>query len=53
MGKVAESGLGSVTFPVQYEAIVFRPFRFEVLDGVVSEGETSMFLVLCCWFRQI
>lgn len=36
-GKVAESGLGSVTFPVKYEAIVFRPFRHEVLDGKVTE----------------
>ncbi len=34
-GKVQE-GTGSVVFPVKFTAIVFRPFKDEIVDGVVS-----------------
>ena len=29
-------GTGYVTFPVKYEAVVFRPFKGEVLEAVVT-----------------
>lgn len=32
-----QSGSGFVTYPVKYKAIVFRPFKGEVLDGVVTQ----------------
>jgi DNA-directed RNA polymerase II subunit RPB7 len=31
------SGSGSVKFPVQYHALVFRPFKGEVLECVVTQ----------------
>eukprot|EP00171_Calliarthron_tuberculosum_P010149 IDg10149t1 len=31
-----EDGTGFAVFPVQYQAVVFRPFKGEVLDTVVS-----------------
>eukprot|EP01103_Thecamoeba_quadrilineata_P010111 TRINITY_DN2098_c0_g1_i1.p1 TRINITY_DN2098_c0_g1~~TRINITY_DN2098_c0_g1_i1.p1 ORF type:complete len:118 (-),score=20.35 TRINITY_DN2098_c0_g1_i1:133-486(-) len=36
MGKVQE-GTGFVSFPVTYTAIVFRPFKGEVVDAVVTQ----------------
>jgi len=35
-GKIRE-GSGLVTFPVRYKAIVFRPFKGEVLDALVTQ----------------
>ena len=32
-----QPGRGYVVFPVEYKAIVFRPFKNEVLDAVVSQ----------------
>ena len=32
-----QPGRGYVVYPVQYKAIVFRPFKGEVLDAVVSQ----------------
>lgn len=29
-------GTGSVTFPVKYRCVVFRPFKGEVLEAVVT-----------------
>jgi len=34
-GKIRE-GTGSAVFHVQYTCLVFRPFKGEVLDAVVS-----------------
>jgi len=34
-GKISESGFA--TFVIEYVAIVFKPFRNEVMDGVVSD----------------
>ena len=34
---VIQSGTGFVTYPIKYKAIVFRPFKGEVLDGVVTQ----------------
>jgi DNA-directed RNA polymerase II subunit RPB7 len=34
-GKIRE-GAGLVTFPIRYMAVVFRPFKGEVLDAVVT-----------------
>ena len=34
---VIQSGTGFVTYPIKYRAIVFRPFKGEVLDGVVTQ----------------
>ena len=34
-GRIKE-GMGFVTFPLQYQAIVFRPFKGEVLDAIVT-----------------
>ncbi|XP_065842409.1 DNA-directed RNA polymerase II subunit RPB7 [Oscarella lobularis] len=35
-GKI-QPGEGFVVYPVKYEAIVFRPFKGEVLDAVVTQ----------------
>jgi DNA-directed RNA polymerase II subunit RPB7 len=32
-----QSGSGFVTYPIKYKAIVFRPFKGEVLDAVVTQ----------------
>lgn len=32
-----EDGTGFAVFPLQYQAVVFRPFKGEVLDSVVSK----------------
>ena len=32
-----QPGRGFVVYPVEYRAIVFRPFKGEVLDAVVSQ----------------
>lgn len=32
-----QPGRGYVVYPVEYRAIVFRPFKGEVLDAVVSQ----------------
>jgi DNA-directed RNA polymerase II subunit RPB7 len=34
---VIQPGEGFVTYPVKYKAIVFRPFKGEVLDAVVTQ----------------
>ena len=34
-GRIKE-GMGFVTFPLQYQAIVFRPFKGQVLDAIVT-----------------
>lgn len=34
-GRIRE-GAGVVSFPVKYNAVVFRPFKGEVLDGIVT-----------------
>eukprot|EP01112_Ceratiomyxa_fruticulosa_P007570 TRINITY_DN196_c0_g1_i1.p1 TRINITY_DN196_c0_g1~~TRINITY_DN196_c0_g1_i1.p1 ORF type:complete len:173 (-),score=21.30 TRINITY_DN196_c0_g1_i1:294-812(-) len=36
MGKIQE-GTGQVVFPIKFRAIVFRPFKGEVLDAVVTQ----------------
>eukprot|EP00123_Amoebidium_parasiticum_P013590 comp22045_c1_seq1/m.32036 comp22045_c1_seq1/g.32036 ORF comp22045_c1_seq1/g.32036 comp22045_c1_seq1/m.32036 type:complete len:176 (-) comp22045_c1_seq1:24-551(-) len=36
LGKIMETK-GLVTFPIKYSAIVFRPFKNEVLDAVVTQ----------------
>merc|ERR1719245_423349 len=33
-----QPGQGFVVYPVKYKAIVFRPFKGEVLDAVVTQG---------------
>eukprot|EP00124_Ichthyophonus_hoferi_P002680 Ihof_evm5s193 gene=Ihof_evmTU5s193 len=35
-GKIMETK-GLVTFPIKYNAVVFRPFKNEVLDGIVTQ----------------
>jgi DNA-directed RNA polymerase II subunit RPB7 len=44
-GKINESN-GHSTFPIKYKAIVFRPFKNEVLDAVVTTVNKVIF-VLC------
>ena len=34
---VIQPGRGYVVYPVKYKAIVFRPFKGEVLDAVVTQ----------------
>lgn len=34
---IIQSGTGFVTYPIKYRAIVFRPFKGEVLDAVVTQ----------------
>ena len=35
-GRIREGG-GLATFPIQYNAIVFRPFKGEVFDAIVTQ----------------
>nr|WCZ58419.1 RNA polymerase II subunit 7 [Paratrimastix eleionoma] len=39
------AGSGLVSFPIKYQAIVFRPFRGEVIDAVVSQVNKFGFFV--------
>lgn len=32
-----QHGQGFVMYPVKYKAVVFRPFKGEVLDGIVTQ----------------
>lgn len=34
---IIQPGQGFVVYPVKYKAIVFRPFKGEVVDAVVSQ----------------
>ena len=34
---IIQPGQGFVVYPVKYKAIVFRPFKGEVLDAVVTQ----------------
>jgi len=43
LGKIQE-GTGLVQFPITYQAIVFRPFRNEVVDAVVKSVNKYGFL---------
>lgn len=37
IGKgLIREGTGFVTFPVKYQAVVFRPFKGEILEAVVT-----------------
>ena len=36
-------GQGYVVYPVKYKAIVFRPFKHEVLDAVVTQVRGARF----------
>lgn len=47
-----QPGRGFVVYPVKYKAIVFRPFKGEVLDAVVTQVNKVSFRemqwTLCC-----
>jgi DNA-directed RNA polymerase II subunit RPB7 len=34
---IIQPGQGFVVYPIKYKAIVFRPFKGEVLDAVVTQ----------------
>ena len=34
---VIQPGRGYVTYPIKYKAIVFRPFKGEVIDSIVTQ----------------
>ena len=34
---IIQQGRGMVVYPVKYKAIVFRPFKGEVLEAVVTQ----------------
>lgn len=41
---IIQPGQGFVVYPVKYKAIVFRPFKGEVLDAVVTQvNKVGMF----------
>lgn len=40
---VIQPGQGFVVYPVKYKAIVFRPFKGEVLDAVVTQVNKVQF----------
>jgi DNA-directed RNA polymerase subunit E'/Rpb7 len=47
-----QPGRGYVVYPVKYKAIVFRPFKGEVLDAVVSQvNKVNKALLNCCVFK--
>ena len=39
-GKIRD-GIAAVSFPVDYQALVFRPIKNEVVDGVVRTVEQA------------
>ncbi|XP_033227220.1 DNA-directed RNA polymerase II subunit RPB7 isoform X2 [Belonocnema kinseyi] len=39
---IIQPGQGFVVYPVKYKAIVFRPFKGEVLDGIVTQVNKSI-----------
>jgi len=41
-----QPGRGFVVYPVKYKAIVFRPFKGEVLDAVVTQVNKVRFLMI-------
>ena len=41
-----QPGRGFVVYPVKYKAIVFRPFKGEVLDAVVTQVNKVRFLTV-------
>jgi len=43
-GKIRD-GIAAVSFPVDYQALVFRPIKNEVVDGVVRTVEQFGFFV--------
>jgi DNA-directed RNA polymerase II subunit RPB7 len=43
LGKIND-GTGLVTFPIAYRAIVFRPFKGEVVDAVVTQVNKMGFM---------
>ena len=40
---IIQPGQGYVVYPVKYKAIVFRPFKGEVLDAVVTQVKLQSF----------
>jgi DNA-directed RNA polymerase II subunit RPB7 len=41
LSGIIQPGQGFVVYPVKYKAIVFRPFKGEVLDAVVTQVNTQ------------
>jgi len=41
-----QPGRGFVVYPVKYKAIVFRPFKGEVLDAVVTQVNKVRFMTI-------
>jgi len=41
-----QPGRGFVVYPVKYKAIVFRPFKGEVLDAVVTQVNKVRYLTI-------
>jgi len=42
-----QDGTGMIIVPVKYAAVVFRPYRGEVLDGVVTSVNKLGFFTMC------
>jgi len=42
---IIQPGQGFVVYPVKYKAIVFRPFKGEVLDAVVTQVSNRPVLI--------
>ena len=36
-GKLSDAGDGLANFPIRYSAVIFKPFRGEVMDCVVTQ----------------
>ena len=39
---IVKDGTGDVLFDIKYQAVIFRPFKNEVLDGLVTELHENM-----------
>lgn len=47
VGKgLIRDGTGFVTFPVKYQCVVFRPFKGEILEAVVTMVNKVILLLL-------
>lgn len=45
-----QPGQGFVVYPVKYKAIVFRPFKGEVLDAIVTQVNKVCFSLISIYY---
>lgn len=52
IGKgLIRDGTGFVTFPVKYQCVVFRPFKGEILEAVVTMVNKVGLFMIASYFK--